>query len=43
VVMKRRLIWNRSYHDPAGVCSECESIVKNEVLRAFSPDEESQN
>jgi len=42
VVMKRRLIRNRGYYDPVGVCPEYEIKVKNEVLRAFAPDEESQ-
>ena len=39
----RRLIWNRGYYDPVWVCPEYEIKVKNEVLRAFAPDEESQN
>jgi len=39
--MKRRLIRNRGYYDPVGVCPEFEIKMKNEVLRAFAPDEES--
>jgi hypothetical protein len=38
-----RLIWRLGYHDLVGVCPEYEIKVKNEVLRAFAPDEESQN